>query len=183
MSDTEDFSRPENRRSFYRIEARLPVRLTALDPGEAAAVALELTTSRETGLDIEDLALRAAFQRLERKLELVLAHLDRGRPQPLTRAASKRIDLSASGVAVEDAEDSELGDEVLIEFQLPGDPPRHVRAIGHVAGERSGSARGKITRAFAFDVIAEQDREAIVRFSHDVQRRELRKRRRRGHSP
>jgi hypothetical protein len=167
------------RRSFYRVSARLPIRLRALDPGESASLACEIAASPASAVAVADPALRAALESLERKLDRVLACLEPGAAErPLGRTDAREVELSGAGVSLEADEELDPADEVLVELELPGSPPRRVRALAHPVPARGPG--GKPRRAFAFDAISEEDRDAIVRFSHEVQRSELRERARRG---
>ncbi len=181
MTDPEEPGEGADRRRFYRVSARIPIRVRALEPGESAALACEIAASRASdGRGLADPALRAAFASLERKLDLVLALLDPSGERPLARADVRAVELSAAGVALEAPEDLDPGDEVLVELQLPSSPPHRVRAIAHPVPLVGPAGADKLRRAFAFDQISDEDRDAIVRFSHEVQRSELRERAGRG---
>ena len=172
------------RRAFYRVEAHLPIRVRPVEMGEAELMGQEL--SSEGGDPFEDLdpALVAWLQRLESKLEVLLARVEERAPNVLGPRDVQRVELSGAGLAFQtDADD--LGDQVVVEFQLPGPPSRLIRALAHPvffdqgSGEGDGDATKRGRAAFAFDVISDADREAIVHFSHDVQRKQLRDRHRR----
>jgi c-di-GMP-binding flagellar brake protein YcgR len=165
------------RRNYYRVEARLPVRVRPLDPCDAERFSVEISSPREEISTVADPALQVALQTLERKLDLVLAHLDRRFPQPLGEGDVRVVSLSGCGMAFETDVEIELDDPVLVEFLLPGAPSRSIRALAHpvpVEGDQ-GDDKSRLL-AFGFDVIAEADREAIVRFSHEMQRSRLRER-------
>lgn len=172
MDETSKSSPALDRRDFFRVQARLPFRVRSVDSGEAAGLAFEIKTPRTEADEIADPGVAIVLARIEQKVDRLLAAIDRRVPKPLWEADSRELSISASGIGVEMEDGPAQEEPVLIEFVLPENPSRHVRALGRSVSADSTSA----ACAFAFEVIAESDREAIVRFSQDVQRSMLRMR-------
>ena len=82
------------------------------------------------------------------------------------------VELSGGGLrfAAKLSEEQE-GEDALVELMLPGTPPRLVRAIGRVVSRSSEDGVDEV--AVSFRVIDERDREAIVKFAHEVERMQL----------
>lgn len=160
------------RRRFFRVRARLPVRHRPLEPGEFETLKREIETPRPEAEEIEP-ALAARLTGLEQKLDQVLALVGGGaNTQP---AEPLNVELSGGGMkfAAKLPEEQE-GQDTLVEILLPGYPPRLVRTIARVVARSRGANGDEI--AVCFRVIDERDREAIVRFAHEVERAQLRTR-------
>jgi hypothetical protein len=162
-------------RSYYRVFTRIPIRIRRLDPSEVASVATLIANPVDPFVEVSDPALAVVLQRVENKLDVVLSHLEPGHPRPLGDRDVHKVSLSASGVGCEMNEQLALDDDVLVEFLLPEVPARHVRAIARPVMPRdtADGVRGT-PLAFAFRVISDTDRDAIVHYSYDVQRLQLR---------
>ncbi len=166
-----EIGKESERRDFYRVPARIPIRVRSLEAQEVPGLSVEISSPKEEADGVADPAIAAVLFRLEAKIDRILSALDRSVPQPLWEGDSQDVSISASGVGMDSGERFELKDKVLVEFLLPDTPKRYVRALARPVGEESTQSR-----AFAFEVIAESDRDAIVRFSQDVQRLMLRQR-------
>lgn len=160
------------RRSFFRVRTRIPVRHRLLTEGEAQAFLSELASKRADRFVPMDPVIAARLDRLEQKLDLVLAALRREVERPLGPEDQQTITLSGSGLELETSDSLSIGEELLVEMRVPGSPARIVRALGRVVIESARSNAGKGRVALAFDAIDEHDREAIVRHVFDVERME-----------
>ena len=160
------------RRRYFRVLARLPVRHRPLEPGEFASLKRDIETPRPDPESLEP-ALASWLVRIEEKLEQVLGLLgDAG------AAPAEPVDVEISGGGLRfgaKLPDEQEGDDVLVELTLPGSPPRPIRAIGRVVA-RTNEDSGHDEVAVSFRVIDERDREAIIRFAHEVERVQLRSR-------
>ena len=165
-----------NRRSFYRVKARIPLRHRRVRPDEREDLEREILTPRPEPPDVEP-PLAAWMQRLERKLDTVLSHLDDAVPAPLGELDLCQVELSASGMMFAAKETADVDGIELLEFLLPGIESRVVRALARVVVRCESGEPGEVPQvAFAFSTIDEEDREAIVRFGNEVQRIGLRAR-------
>lgn len=165
------------RRRYFRVLARLPIRHRPLEPGEFESLKRDIETPRPDPEALEP-ALGAYLTRIEEKIEQILGLVGGGGAD-----LAQPVDVEISGGGLRFAAklpEEQQGDDVLIELTLPGSPPRPVRAIGRVVG-RSNDRDGSDEIAVSFRVIDERDREAIIRFAHEVERVQLRSRAAREH--
>lgn len=85
-------------------------------------------------------------------------------------------DLGGGGMRLETDEDMPPGTEVTVRFSLPH--ASHVlTAAGHVVLSFWNPLHSRLAHGVAFSAIDEADQELIVKFIHEVQVEELRKRR------
>jgi hypothetical protein len=174
-ADKDARTEKRQQRSYYRVLTRIPIRIRRLDPSEVPSVSMLIANPVDPFVEVSDPALAVVLQRVENKLDVVLSHLEPGHPRPLGDRDIQKVSLSASGVGCEMNEQLSLHDDVLVEFLLPEAPARHVRAIARpvMPGDLADGVRGT-PQAFAFHVISDADRDAIVHYSYDVQRLQLR---------
>ncbi len=165
-----------DRRAYYRVKVRIPLRHRRVRPDDLDALRVEIRTPRPEAEGVDpDLAVR--LRMLEQKLDLVLSYLDDRLPAPLGPADVRGVELSGAGMRFEAKDAGEEGQYELVEFQLPSDAAGSIRAIGRVVGRFDPASPGAEPEvAIQFDTIDEEDREAIVRFSNEVQRLDLRAR-------
>ena len=133
--------------------------------------------SRTIALTIVPRAGRTRI-RIEEKLDLLLGAAAIDAPRPLSGRDRRAIVFSGAGLALDVDFDFERGDAHRVELLLPAPWSRSVRAIGEAvedAAEAVG-AKGARRLALAFRHISAADRDALVAYSYDVQRFELRAR-------
>lgn len=168
------------RREFFRVTVRIPLRHRPVRPHERAALEREILAPRNAGLQPGS-SLGDWARRIEDKLDLILSHLDERVPAPLGPRDLRVVELSGSGMRLAAKETAKVGAEEFVELRLPGEVPRDVRAITTVVKWIEARGAGEDSEvALAFRIIHEEDRDAIVRFSNEVQRSELRLRADRG---
>lgn len=160
------------RRSYFRVRTRIAVRHRPVSEEEAQAFLSELASRREGPSLPIDPVLALRLDRLEQKLDLVLATLRRDVEPPLGSENQQTVTLSGNGLEIVSDDDIEPGSEVLVELRIPASPPRIVRALARaVTGVGvAGESKGRL--ALAFEAIDENDREAIIRHVFDVERLE-----------
>ncbi|MDJ0865256.1 MAG: PilZ domain-containing protein [Myxococcota bacterium] len=157
-----------NERAFYRVQTSLPVRCRRVEPEEVLEFAVRTQESRDAQAAVPaELAAWAA--RIEDKLDTLLARLDPERPPPLSHRDAQSVVLSGSGMMLGSSDDLLPGDDVLLEFLLPGSPPRRVEALAQVVGLRRMDEAGHAQVAVRFGAIDEADRQAIVRAVYEVE--------------
>lgn len=185
-----------SRRAYYRVSATLPIRLEALASDEVDAAIYELTLplpeieAEAPGGDEESLLL-ARLRRIEEKLDRLLAAGDAAPRRPLSGADRRLVVFSGAGLALDVDHDFRAGDAYRVELLLPAPNAWLVRAVGEavtdgsaatiasvpsVASGGSGSVAGPRRLALAFRHIEPADRDALVAFSYEIQRLELRAR-------
>ena len=165
----------EDRRSHFRVETRLPVRLSWLTNDQAQALMHAIEVSGGEERSGSDEGLRLMLQRIEEKLDLPLQGQAGAAPPPLCRIEPGRVVLSGSGLGTGTGEPLRSGDPVKVELLLPGAKTRAVTALARVVYGPSRRVRGAPEKvALAFENIDTGDRDAIVRHVYDIQRIMLR---------
>ena len=174
---------PRARRSYYRVSAWVPLRLRPLAPSAVEAAIYDLTlpgplAPAAIGLDDEKSALMGQLRRIEEKLDLLLGTASIDAPRPLSGSDRRWIVFSGSGLALDVEFDFRRGDAYRVDLLLPVPDPRVVRAVAEAVHDPVGSAAGPGMRrlALAFRHIEASERDALVAYSYDIQRLELRAR-------
>ncbi len=170
------------RRAYFRVATRLPLRLTPLGEEEVRILEREINTPKpELGV-LADPALSAALRRIEEKLNLLLDGAGHEPTRPIGEADRSNLVLSGSGLRSETRESFQTGDPVRVELLLPETPVRQVTALASVVySAQLMEPEGSRRLALRFTAIDEGDRDAVVRHICEVQRLALRKRVRTGH--
>jgi len=161
-------ARPEARRAF-RVAARIPLRTRRLSAEEAARREAELRSAPSAELELRDPAAAAWLARIEAKLDRLLVRMGEPGERPLGDADLQDVELSSRGLRVASREPIRPGDPVWVECLVPGTPARPVRALAR-AVRIVGEGGPAPAAALEFRVIAQRDRDALVRFTQDVQR-------------
>lgn len=181
-------SDPASRRAYYRVSSVVPLRVRPLarDEVEAAIYDLSLpdplTRSAESDGEAPT-AMSMQLRRIEEKLDRLLAAAGQDAPQPLSGRDRKRVTFSGNGLSLEVDFEFRRGDAFRIDLLLPPVyPARIVRAVGEAVWDASDPAArpelGSRRRlALSFRHIEDPERDALVAYSYDVQRRVLRARR------
>ncbi len=161
-------------RDYFRVDTELPLRIKPVREEERAR--LEGSILQREPVDVEGLDPQLALwlDRIESKIDNLIVHLgldfDGVRP---TRPVA--VTLSGGGISVP-SPPAESGHSLhLVDFELPGSPARSVRALGEVVANRK-TAEGNPAIALRFTAITAEDRDAIVRFTLDVERSRVRSR-------
>ncbi|MCR9093327.1 MAG: hypothetical protein NXI30_03835 [bacterium] len=170
------------RRAYYRVEGILPIRLTPLAPEEVDAALFDLSMPdplcAPVGEGEEDTPLMARLRRIEEKLDLLLGVAPIDVPRQLSGRDRRPLVFSGSGLAVEIDGTYASGDAYRVEILLPPPYARTLRAVGYAA--RDGRPEvGPDTRQplpLALTHMDDEDRDALVAYSYDLQRFALRAR-------
>lgn len=134
-------------------------------PGKLAAEREGLLTITLTG-DVERIQ-RREFVRIEAFLDVSV----RGVEEPIG-GDTTTVDVSGSGIQIQDKWGLELGTDVRVELQLPDGPP--LRALGRVV--RAGSDPEQ--KGIRMDGIARADEDRLMRYIRDKEVQALRAARR-----
>lgn len=162
-----------NRRASFRVFVRIPIRCRRMDARETERVERELQGAPGDTVWTGDPALATWLERIERKLDWLIARVEGRDPLPIGCTDAVDVDLSANGIRLVADAGFRLGEDVLVECLVPDVPTRRVRAIARVV--RTAPAPGDRAQvAMQFRVIAERDRASIFRFTQEVQRCRLR---------
>jgi hypothetical protein len=170
----------DRRRAYYRVEGRLPVRLTPIAEHEVDRAIFELASpsALETP-NVDDEVpgpLQERMRRLEEKLDLLLRKVGIDLPRPLGAADVRGLVFSGSGLAVEVEQAFRVGDRFLVEILLPVPARRLVRGVAEaVSDSPPGIGPDSPARlALAFRHMSDEDRDALVAHGYDLQRVALR---------
>ena len=162
-------------RNYFRVRCTLPVRTRFVRPDEIEALASEIMQRKPTrDLSALDPEVAAWLDRIEQKLDGILLQLGAvdEAPRP-TRP--EQVVLSGGGIRIPSDAAREVGDTLLVEFELPGPPARSVRCLGRIVGVYDENADGR-ELAITYHAIHPQDREAVVQHTLAVERGEQRSR-------
>jgi hypothetical protein len=165
------------RRRYFRVWTRLVLRHRRVTPDERERIEAELRSRTPDPPWTGDPALGHWLARIESKLDRLLERLEAGRGpgSEFEGVELRRVEISGSGLRFACAGALAPGDDVLVEIWIPGAAARRVRSLARVVRnvepERPGASPSV---ALAFRVLAEEDRDAIVRHSLEVQRLERR---------
>ncbi|MBK7947294.1 MAG: hypothetical protein IPK00_00715 [Deltaproteobacteria bacterium] len=174
-------SLPASRRAYYRVSAWVPTRLRRLAPSEVAASIYDLSLPERLAPAVADgaddsSALMARLRRIEDKLDRLLGAASLEAPRPLSGRDRLPIVFSGAGLALEVDFEFRRGDAFRVEMLLPTPAPRIVRAVAEAVADAVGTpgTQGPHRLALAFRHIEAADRDALVAYSYDIQRLELR---------
>lgn len=170
------------RRAYYRVEGILPIRLTPLAPAEVDAAVFDLSMPdplcAPVGEGEDDTPLMARLRRIEEKLDLLLGASPVDVPRQLSGRDRRPLVFSGSGLALRVDAPFEAGDAYRVEILLPPPYARTLRAVGHAtrAGRETPDADGLRQLPLALTHMDDDDRDALVAYSYDLQRFALRAR-------
>jgi hypothetical protein len=162
-------------RNYFRVRCRLAIRLREVRDEERDGLEREILQHEENaGLGDLDPQIAGWMDRIESKLDRILLHLGVV-DEPLRPSDVADLVISGSGLRLVWDESHEPGTLLLVELELPGTPAYPVRCLASVVA-REEDERGRHDMALSFSAIHARDREAIVRFTLDVERGSLRSR-------
>ncbi|MFZ5876682.1 MAG: PilZ domain-containing protein [Nitrospirota bacterium] len=151
----------EDKRLYRRIDVLIPFGFRPVGRGGVQSI---MQTEREA-FQLSDDPVRAALDRIERKVDRLLARLESGEQAPVL--TPQRINLSGSGVRFASDDPMEEGQYLDLAMVLPGESPVSIHAVGEVVRQRLlARPSGAVYEiAVAFADIAPADREAIIRYT------------------
>jgi hypothetical protein len=120
----------EDKRLYRRVDVLIPFGFRTI--GRGAVEAAVHAEPEPVTLNVDP--VRAALERIERKVDRLLARLDSEEQAPSVRPTP--INLSGAGVRFPSDEPIEQGEFVDVVMVLPGDAPVRVRAFGEVVRQR-----------------------------------------------
>jgi len=162
-------------RAYYRVRVDIPLRMTPVEENEVEGRASEVLSQIDPPMPEMDPAIIGWLDRIERKLDRLLAHehlLD-GLGAGLENRHN--VDLSAAGLHFSSEEPVAHGSAMLLEFEIPEVPIRLIRCIGRVTGTGQPDLDpDRHPIGVAFETIRQADRDAVVRYTLAVQRQTIR---------
>jgi hypothetical protein len=161
----------DERREYLRVPARLRIRERVIESDEICALRHEIEMQPHLQNSGIDPGLLAHLERIEFKLDRILARVDPTLRQPIAALEPRDVEISGAGIRIATTRDGPAdGARLLVEFLLP-DSSTPVRAIGTVRSHVEGGGPQKHSEiAIAFDVMHDADRQAIVRFVLEMER-------------
>ena len=172
--------RAVDRRAYYRVGGLLPIRVTPIASEEIDAAIFDLSLPdpllQPIGEEESDSPLAARMRRIEEKLDLLLGELPGDRPRALSGRDRRPVVFSGSGLRLDVEFDFAAGDAFRIEILLPPPYLRTLRAVGFAVG--SSESRGGTAGPLAVELrhMEDEERDALVAYSYDLQRFALRHR-------
>jgi Tfp pilus assembly protein PilZ len=178
----------DSAREFFRAPCRFFVYYGPESPQSRQAMAMD-TGIWDTQADLEATArqileggqvsdqlrpLLQVMRWMDFKLETILYHLRVRDRQALFPQHIEVVDISGSGLGVADPGDLAVGSRVLLAMSLPDAPTRAIYAVGEVTRiSPEQVAEGRAKAAIRFAEISDHDREQVIRFTFNLQRRLL----------
>lgn len=167
-------SDPTMGRSFYRVSTSLALTAEPIEPDDLPAAKASITARVDAPRPEADPLLVAWLDRIERKLDQLLAHEGVSECPPLTDADRKVIELSGSGLSFRSGAKLSVGQRMLVRFELPELPVRLVSCVARIALIQPDDDGEDPTVGLAFETIRPLDRDAVVAYTVGVQRQQIR---------
>ena len=114
------------------------------------------------------------LDRVEQKLDLLLDHLEIPNPCRALRTKPQEVVISGGGLSYQSAQPFDAGQRVVIELEI-GLPTVWIRCLGSVIRSEPEERGFKV--ALRFDVIREADRDRIIKYALENERRRVRRER------
>jgi c-di-GMP-binding flagellar brake protein YcgR len=150
-----------DKRLYRRVDVLIPFGFRPVGRGAVQSIVQGETEA----FQVSDDPVRAALDRIERKVDRMLARLESGDRTPTVEP--RRVNLSGSGVRFLSDDSLEEGQYLDLAMVLPGDSPVAIRAVGEVVRQRLlARPSGAVYEiAVSFVDLAPADREAIIRYT------------------
>lgn len=151
----------QDKRLYRRVDVLIPFGFRTIGRG---AVEASIRVEPEPG-PVSDDPVRAALDRIERKVDRLLVRLESEELAPAVRPTP--INLSGAGVRFPSDEPIEQGEFVDVVMVLPGDSQIRIRAFAEVVRQRLvARPSGAVYEiAASFLHLAPKDRETIIRYT------------------
>jgi hypothetical protein len=175
-SDREFFRAPANLFVFYGPESAQSRQAMAMN-SEIWHNNSELEANARRAMDDKDVpenmrGLLSVLRWLDFKLDLILDQLRSRERQAAFPHHLETIDISGAGIGMIDCGQLKLGERIIMAFNLPDSPSQPIYSVGEVVRvAEDPSCDGQARAAVRFEEIAESDRERIIRFTFNQQRR------------
>jgi hypothetical protein len=165
---------PPDERSFFRVRGNVGMRVERVSLERWKLEEAAILADRSAPVDAVDPELAHWLERIEHKLDLVLDHLGVPNDEPLVQLQTRSVLLSGSGVRFDGDEPLHEGDRVLLWLEFEGDAAVHLRALARVTDVNGSEEGGRIE--VRFDVIREIDRDRVIEYTLEMERRRIRAR-------
>ncbi len=178
QSEREFFRAPASLYVFYGPESLQSRQAMAMDAGlldtqsDLEAAARQILEGTEAPENLRPIF--KVLRWLDYKLDMILHQMRQADRQALFPRHLETVDISGCGFGISEAGDLKTGQRIILAMSLPDAPTRTIYAVGQVArvseeqvGEKQAQA------AVQFVEISDNDRERIIRFTFNQQRRLL----------
>lgn len=163
-------------RDYFRVKTRLRLRSRRAAADDISLLEHEILEGAALRDPDLDPAVASVLARMEAKLDRILAHLGLPHGGALIDVEHQEVMLSGSGMHCALSHPASTGDVLVLEFELPGAPPRVVRGLATVRALRRDPSEDFGPVVLEFRTLRLEDRDAVVQHTLEVQRRELRER-------
>jgi len=165
----------ETRRSYFRVQTRLPVRARPVGPNEVEQLEMEIGSREAPVTPPLDPHLTEWLDRIEAKLDQLLTLAYPDEEAQLSTEEEQEVLISGSGMRFRSKSPYSTGTVLLVEFELPTTPRHQVRTLARVVEfETSRDDLEDFPVVVAFYAIHEIDRDAVVGHTLEVERAQLR---------
>jgi hypothetical protein len=161
-------------RSYFRVRTRLPLRALPVGPDEVERLQVEIRSRGAPAAPPVDPHLAEWLDRIEGKLDRLLAEAGLGERRQLGPEDEQEVLLSGAGMKFQSSRSYPPAAMLLVEFELPTTPRYRVRALAQVVGQEPSRGEEGFPTAVAFQDIHEIDRDAVVGHTLAVERMQLR---------
>jgi hypothetical protein len=173
---------PACRRAYYRVSGLLPIRLTPISRDEVATAVFDLSIPDPLLQPIaegsEDTPLMERLRRIEDKLDLLLGASSIDVPSRLSGRDRQSIIFSGAGLSLDVTWFFAKRDAYKVEILLPPPYSRTLRAVAEAVCDAPADVKGDGLRnlPLALTYMEDEERDALVAYSYDLQRFALRTR-------
>jgi hypothetical protein len=164
----------EEARSYFRVRTRVALKARPIGPEEVERLEAEIRSREAPAAPAVDPHLAEWLDRIEAKLDRLLAHTGLAEPMQLGPEDEQEVLLSGSGMRFRSARPYSPGTVLLLEFELPTTPRHRVRTLARVVEHDPSPDERDFSTAVAFHAIHEIDRDAVVGHALAVERLQLR---------
>lgn len=177
-NQAEEQAAKEERRRYFRVEDIMPVSIRRIedDLAHMKAKILPSLTSEWSGAsmseEIPDEAIHPhlwkALVQINRKLDLLFDHLH-SQEEGISRAETRKVCLSATGLRLRIKERFETGEPVEIKIFLTGNNPVWLLLYGEIA-RIEGTGTGEWEAAIDFAAMGDEVRDTLIFYTMNRQR-------------
>lgn len=177
-SEREFFRAPATLYVFYGPESVQARQAMAMN-SEIWHAKSDLEASARQAMDDKDVpdnlrGILSVLRWLDFKLDMVLHHIRSSERESVFPHHLETVDISGAGIGMIDCGQLKLGERIIMAFTLPDSPSQPIYCVGEVVRVADEPAcDGQARAAVRFQEIAEMDRERIIRYTFNQQRRQL----------
>jgi hypothetical protein len=175
-SDREFFRAPAKLYVFYGPESAQSRQAMALN-AEVWRDHSDLEASARRAMDEKDVpesmrGMLNVLRWMDFKLDIILSQMRSAERQAAFPNHLETTDISGAGIGMVDCGQLKIGERIIMAFTLPDSPSQPIYCVGEVVRVADDTTSdGQARAAVRFEEIAESDRERVIRFTFNQQRR------------